>query len=100
MTYLPITAVLCISILTASAVQADVLRIPISQQGSVNLQMPAHGDQQAQVLKQFGEPRLRHQSVGQPPISRWDYPGFTVYFEKNTVVNSVQIHQPSGSSAP
>lgn len=95
-----ISALLCLAILAISHAQAEVLRIPISQQGAARISMPMHGDQQAQVLQQFGEPRVRHQSVGQPPISRWDYSGFSVYFEHTTVVNSVQIHQPRNTSAP
>ena len=97
---LTITSFLYISLLAVTTVQADVLRIPISQQGSASIKMPTHGDKQAQVIQQFGEPSKRHASVGQPPISRWDYPGFSVYFEQSTVVNSVQIHQPSASVAP
>lgn len=97
---LRLTTLLCLGILSTTTVQADVLRIPISQQGSASIKMPTHGDKQAQVIQQFGEPSKRHASVGQPPISRWDYPGFSVYFEQSTVVNSVQIHQPSSSVAP
>ncbi len=100
MAYLRLTSLLCLGILSTTTVQADVLRIPISQQGSASIKMPTHGDKQAQVIQQFGEPSKRHASVGQPPISRWDYPGFSVYFEQSTVVNSVQIHQPSASVAP
>lgn len=99
MAYLRLTTLLCLGILSTTTVQADVLRIPISQQGSASIKMPTHGDKQAQVIQQFGEPSKRHASVGQPPISRWDYPGFSVYFEQSTVVNSVQIHQPSSSVA-
>lgn len=95
-----ITTLFCLAFLSISHVQAEALRIPVSQQGAVRISMPAHGDQQAQVLQQFGEPRVRHQSVGQPPISRWDYPGFSVYFEYFTVINSVQIHQPRNTSTP
>ena len=97
---LALTALLYLALCTATAAQADVLRIPISQQGRITVKMPAHGDQQTQVLQQFGEPRARHPGVGQPPISRWDYAGFTVYFEHNTVVNSVQTHQPLDTPAP
>ena len=100
MTYLRIATLLCLSILTTISVQAEVLRIPLSQQGSSHIKLPARGDQQTQVIKQFGEPRLRHASVGQPPISRWDYPGFSVYFEQTTVINSVQIHQPQNPATP
>jgi hypothetical protein len=27
--------------------------------------------------------------VGKPPISRWEYPGFIVYFESDHVIHSV-----------
>ena len=100
MAYLRLTTLLCLGILSTTTVQADVLRIPISQQGSASIKMPTHGDKQAQVIQQFGEPSKRHASVGQPPISRWDYPGFSVYFEQSTVINSVQIHQPNAPVAP
>ncbi len=95
-----ISTLCCLAILSFSPVQAEVLRIPISQQGAARISMPAHGDQQTQVLQQFGEPRVRHKSVGQPPISRWDYPSFSVYFEHSTVINSVQLHQPRNPVTP
>ena len=41
------------------------------------------------VEANFGEPRARHAAVGQPPITRWDYDGFTVYFEHNHVIHAV-----------
>ncbi len=90
----------CLAVLSIGPVQAEVLRIPVSQQGAARISMPAHGDQQSQVVQQFGEPRVRHTRVGQPPISRWDYPSFSVYFEHSTVINSVQIHQPRSPVTP
>jgi hypothetical protein len=46
------------------------------------------------VSKQFGEPQTQHPPVGgsspkRPPITRWDYPGFSVFFENNHVVDTV-----------
>lgn len=52
-----VSTLFCLAILSISHVQAEVLRIPISQQGVARITMPAHGKQQAQVLQQFGEPR-------------------------------------------
>lgn len=95
-----IATLCCLTMLGSSLVQAEVLRIPISQQGATRINMPAHGDQQTQILQKFGEPRMRYKSVGQPPISRWDYPGFSVYFERTTVINSVQTHQPRNPVTP
>jgi len=42
-----------------------------------------------QVAAKFGSPTTKVPAVGQPPISRWDYPGFVVYFERNYVIHSV-----------
>jgi len=34
-------------------------------------------------------PAERHEAVGQPPITRWDYPTFSVYFENDRVIHAV-----------
>ena len=43
----------------------------------------------AKVQSQFGEPANRHAAVGDPPITRWDYPQFAVYFEHDRVLHAV-----------
>lgn len=69
---------------------ADTLIIDrIPQEKLVN--MPQKGMSKNQVTVQFGEPLLKHASVGTPPITRWDYQNFTVYFEYNHVITSVVI---------
>lgn len=81
-------------LLVGSHAQADVLKIPIGQQGGEQARdLPQRGQSQASVLRRYGEPVQRHASVGQPPITRWDYSGFTVYFEYSHVINSVRQHQ-------
>ena len=45
------------------------------------------------VKRVVGAPSRRHAAVGQPPITRWDYPGFSVYFEYDKVINSVRQHK-------
>lgn len=62
--------------------------------------LPARGDAQATVLGRHGEPAKRHAAVGggsaaQPPITRWDYPGFSVFFENSHVVDAVVHGQPA-----
>jgi hypothetical protein len=42
---------------------------------------PEPGWSMAVVRRQFGEPIRRIPPVGQPPISRWVYPDFIVYFD-------------------
>ena len=56
---------------------------------TTNVDMPGRGMGMSAVEKRFGAPQARHAAVGQPPITRWDYPGFSVYFEYQHVVHSV-----------
>lgn len=73
---------------------ADTLRIPVGDQGTAyQISMPQRGDSQAEVRRLYGEPIRRHATVGNPPITRWDYLEFAVYFEHQTVINSVKQHQ-------
>ena len=50
---------------------------------------PARGMSMAQVESRFGEPSQRVGAVGEPPISRWVYPQFVVYFEHSHVIHAV-----------
>jgi hypothetical protein len=50
---------------------------------------PSRGTSMAHVERVFGPPSERAAAVGQPPISRWVYPAFTVYFEYDHVVHAV-----------
>jgi hypothetical protein len=50
---------------------------------------PARGMTMDQVATKFGAPVTKVPAVGKPPISRWEYPGFIVYFEANYVIHSV-----------
>jgi hypothetical protein len=50
---------------------------------------PARGMTMDEVATKFGSPVSKVPAVGSPPISRWDYPGFVVYFEHEHVIHSV-----------
>lgn len=53
------------------------------------LARPHRGMTTAAVQARFGAPKERRAAVGQPPISRWIYPQFVVYFEADRVIHSV-----------
>lgn len=53
------------------------------------VETPSRGTSMAQVEQRFGAPAERFAAVGQPPITRWVYPGFVVYFEYQHVVHAV-----------
>jgi hypothetical protein len=50
---------------------------------------PARGMRMSNVEARFGAPQNRHPAVGEPPITRWDYPGFAVFFEHDRVIHAV-----------
>jgi hypothetical protein len=56
-----------------------------------SIDRPARGLTMAAVEAKFGAPQTRHDAVGAPPITRWDYGGFSVFFEKDRVIDSVAI---------
>jgi hypothetical protein len=53
------------------------------------VERPRRGMSMTAVESRFGQPATRHSAVGQPPITRWDYPGFAVYFEHQFVIHAV-----------
>jgi|SRR5450631_3873875 hypothetical protein len=50
---------------------------------------PTRGMTMEEVTTKFGAPVNKVPAVGKPPISRWEYPGFVVYFEHEHVIHSV-----------
>lgn len=50
---------------------------------------PTRGMSMEKVEAKYGAPAKRVPAVGEPPISRWEYPGFVVYFEHNLVIHAV-----------
>ncbi len=72
-------------------IHAQTLKIPVSQQGqhSQDMNLPRKGMSTSQVVSLFGEPEHRAAPVGTPPISKWTYTAFSVYFENQTVIHTV-----------
>lgn len=80
----------------AAPLSADVLLIDSIEQEPPNspqgVQRPAKGMTMAQVERAFGAPAKKYPPVGEPPITRWVYDKFTVYFEHQYVLHSV-VHR-------
>ncbi len=51
---------------------------------------PTRGMTQARVESRFGAPVSVKAPVGDPPITRWEYPEFIVYFEYDKVIHAVR----------
>lgn len=74
----------------SSVAAAEVIKIPVgSQNASSSVDRPRLGMLKPAVVSHYGEPQQRHPAVGNPPIERWDYESFSVYFEYDHVVHSV-----------
>lgn len=72
----------------ASSAQADELTTPPAP-AATSADHPSRGMTMEKVEATFGAPAQRVPAVGQPPITRWEYPGFVVYFEHSTVLHTV-----------
>ncbi len=75
--------------LTGSAVADTIVKDDQVQVAPSQIETPRRGSTMGDVEKHFGAPVTRHPTVGQPPITRWDYNGFAVVFEKDRVIDSV-----------
>ena len=51
---------------------------------------PTRGMTKARVESKFGSPTSKVAAVGDPPISRWEYPEYVVYFEYDHVIHAVR----------
>lgn len=87
-------AVLGLGVAVASAQNLDMARTP--QAGAST---PTRGMSMSKVESAYGAPLRRQAPVGDPPITRWEYPGFIVYFEYQYVIHSVIKHDRPASAS-
>jgi hypothetical protein len=83
----------------AGVAAAEVLATP-SQSAAATMDLPRKGTSMAEVKKKFGEPSVKHATVGgdtpkHPPITRWDYPAFSAVFERDRLVDAVVPSAPA-----
>jgi hypothetical protein len=76
---------------------AQTLQVPETASAAVALSTPARGMSMADVEARYGAPAQRYAAVGQPPITRWVYPSFVVYFEYSHVVHAVAVKVAAGT---
>ena len=96
-----LAALVCGCALASAAVAETIVVNDQVQVRDSQVDRPKRGLTMDEVEKRFGAPAARHPAVGgssqqQPPITRWDYSGFTVVFERDRVIDAVV----TGGSAP
>lgn len=88
---MPIVRILLMSaLLTAQPALAETLSTATGDPAAAAAR-PDRGSSMATVQNRYGEPTNRHSAVGDPPITRWDYPQFAVYFEHDRVLHAVLV---------
>ena len=89
-----LAALLCGCAVAGNALAETVVVNDQVQVREARSDVPKRGVTMDDVEKHFGAPVTRHPTVGgssaqQPPITRWDYNGFSVFFEHEHVIHSV-----------
>ncbi len=97
---LVLSALLCF----AGAASADTLLVDRAQH-KAHVALPERGLTAAQVQARFGAPSQRLEPRGGqkrqwPTIHRWVYPQFTVYFERDRVIDAVLNQATASETGP
>ena len=84
-------AFLAIATLSAlSTVHAESLIVENIDKSSAALTArPSRGMSMESVESKFGQPVTKRGAIGDPPIARWEYSTFVVYFEYRNVIHAV-----------
>jgi hypothetical protein len=85
--------------MAAVAAYADTLLIERREAGEA-APHPSRGALMSAVESSFGPPLHRVGPVGDPPITRWVYENFTVYFEHSHVITTVVNKAHSEEKGP
>jgi len=100
-----LAALLCGCAAAGSALADTVVVNDQVQLRESQIDRPKRGLTMSEVEKHFGAPTTRHPAVGggsphRPPITRWDYNGFSVFFEGDRVIHSVVTGEAAPAATP
>lgn len=93
-------ALLALAAPFALPAHAESLRTKVAQEQGMNL--PQRGLSMSQVEQRYGAPLRKLQTRGgdsakHPPINRWEYASYIVYFERSHVIHSVITTPDTGA---
>lgn len=91
------TLLVCCALLAGGFFAASISAETLEMEGTASADplaydrsaRPTRGMTQARVEATYGAPRQTDAAVGDPPISRWHYEKFVVYFEYDRVIHAV-----------
>ncbi len=98
---------LILGALACSALHAEVLNVPggtpdpaagsgapYAAPPADRSHLPKRGSSMDSVRARYGDPVSIHGPIGDPPITRWVYNDFSVFFEYRHVINAVIPGKP------
>lgn len=70
---------------------AETITLPAAnpESSEYSVQLPGRGMSMEMVQNRFGDALEKEPAVGTPPISKWTFKDFTVYFESEFVIHAV-----------
>jgi len=82
---------------TGDAPASMALRRPSDStpRADTRVAVPPRGMSMRRVSSLYGTPLQRHAAIGQPPITRWDYSTYRLYFEYDHVLHAVVPANPA-----
>lgn len=82
---------LAVGLMLSGPATADTLLIEsVEGARATDTERPTRGLSMGSVEARWGAPVSRSAAVGKPPITRWEYPSFFVYFEYQHVIDAVR----------
>ncbi len=81
-------SLIALSVGLLGTANADTLKMDAAYNES-GAARPARGMTQASVESKYGSPVTVKAPVGDPPITRWEYRDFVVFFEYDRVIHAV-----------
>ncbi len=88
MTKLRIVSAIALLFAFGAMASAETVNIAGATAGS-DQNRPTRGMTQASVESRYGSPVDVKAAVGEPPITRWEYANFVVFFEYDRVIHAV-----------
>lgn len=88
MTKLRIVSAIALLFALGAMASAESLNMDGATAGSADGR-PSRGMTQASVESKYGSPTTVQAAVGEPPITRWEYTDFVVFFEYDKVIHAV-----------
>jgi hypothetical protein len=90
LTLLPFIAFVTLAAAPVTVI-ADSLIVDNLRQATASVDTrPNRGMSMTTVESRWGMALSKRNAIGDPPITRWEYPSFVVYFEYSNVIHAVQ----------